>query len=54
MPLSPLDLTQLSASDAYQAKYLIEDLCGKLLRSVLGPLEYTILLAGQYAKLFLS
>lgn len=45
---------RLSASEIYETKYLIEDLCGKLLRSVLGPLEYTTLLAGQYAKLFVS
>ncbi|KAJ3569699.1 hypothetical protein NP233_g4876 [Leucocoprinus birnbaumii] len=37
--------TQLSPSEAHQSKYQIEDLCGQLLRSVLGPLGYTVLLA---------
>ncbi|KAF9446748.1 S-adenosyl-L-methionine-dependent methyltransferase [Macrolepiota fuliginosa MF-IS2] len=35
----------LSPFEAYKSKYQIEDLCGQLLRSVLGPLGYTSLLA---------
>lgn len=38
---------QLSPFEVYDSKYRIEDLCGQLLRSVLGPLEYTALLAGE-------
>lgn len=40
---------QLSPSEAHESKYQIEDLCGQLLRSVLGPLGYTVLLAGSPA-----
>ncbi|XP_006459128.1 hypothetical protein AGABI2DRAFT_116080 [Agaricus bisporus var. bisporus H97] len=36
-PLSPLEV--------FDSKYQIEDLCGQLLRTVLGPLAYTTLLA---------
>ncbi len=39
---------QLSPLEAYESKHEIEDLCGRLLRSVLGPLEYTTLLAGVF------
>lgn len=38
-PLSPLEV--------FDSKYQIEDLCGQLLRTVLGPLAYTTLLAGE-------
>ncbi|KAF9446750.1 S-adenosyl-L-methionine-dependent methyltransferase [Macrolepiota fuliginosa MF-IS2] len=37
--------SQLSPSEVHDSKYQIEDLCGQLLRSVLGPLGYTVLLA---------
>ncbi|KAF5359577.1 hypothetical protein D9756_003163 [Leucocoprinus leucothites] len=36
---------QLNPFEAYEAKYEIEDRCGLLLRTVLGPLGYTTLLA---------
>lgn len=43
---------QMSPSEAHESKYQIEDLCGQLLRSVLGPLGYTALLAGEYLETF--
>ena len=39
---------QLTPLEAHESKHEIEDLCGRLLRSVLGPLEYTTLLAGMF------
>lgn len=41
---------QPSSFEAYEAKYQIEDLCGQLLRSSLGPLGYTALLAGEFSS----
>jgi hypothetical protein len=38
---------KLTSFEAYDAKYEIEDYCGQLLRTVLGPLGYTTLLAGK-------
>ncbi len=40
-PVDVVSTSWLSPSETYETKYLIEDLCGKLLRSVLGPLGYT-------------
>lgn len=45
------DTPQLSPFEAHETKYEVEDLCGQLLRSVLGPLAYTALLAGKPSKL---
>lgn len=32
----------------HNAKYRIAETCDELMRSVLGPLEYTVLLAGEF------
>lgn len=42
------DIPQLTLLEAYESKHKVEDLCSQLLRSVLGPLEYTTLLAGVF------